>query len=218
MGAIEDRLWQDLVQANLPQGEDSPFPKGAQQQLARALQEWAARCIEEHLLQVCPTPEVFRKPDWKVNHAGRKFFGGVREQEVDVWLANSRAGLALAVDPKHFQSKDSLRKNWQNGHNDLVAFASNLHERFPMCAVAGIIAFPDHAAEESTLNQMDAICSRSVPREKPSNAYGKFEAFALVAYHSNGALTFPFTHKCLEAGRAFAALAEKLVTRTLGLL
>jgi hypothetical protein len=111
------------------------------------LQRWTAQYITERLRQITPDPRLHDNPDWQIHSDEKEFFGAVRRQQVDVWLANARCGLALATDPKHFQSKDSLRKNWKNGHNDLVAFASNFRERFPLCVVAGVIVFPEYAAE-----------------------------------------------------------------------
>ena len=145
--------------------------------------------------------------------------GGVRWQEVDVWMTNSEAGLVLAVDPKHFQSADSLNKNWKNGHNDLVAFATNLHERFPGCALGGIISFPLEAASAQLLKQMHGICGRSTPRERPTNAYGKFEGFGLATYDAHGHLAWPFAaHSPLKPDNAFDSLARAVYTRTIALL
>jgi hypothetical protein len=157
--------------------------------------------------------------DWQIVWKGKKnFLGGVRWQEVDVWVAKPETGLVLAVDPKHFQSKDSLGKNWKNGHNDLVAFATNLHERFPLCAVGGVIAFPEWAATKETLDQMHGICSRSIPRERALNAYGKFEGFALVTYNASGNLVWPFpTNSPLRPSAAFSSLAEKIFSRTIAI-
>jgi hypothetical protein len=145
--------------------------------------------------------------------------GAVRKQEVDVWIAHPDAGLVLACDPKHLQSKDSLGKNWKNTHNDLVAFASNLHERFPLCAVGGVIAYPEWAGTPSVLQQMHGICCRSIPRDRPLNAYGKFEGFALVVYGGEGELTWPFENSSpLRPSFAFKALAEKVYSRTIAIL
>jgi len=145
----------------------------------------------------------------------------MRWQEVDVWMSDDLSGLVLAVDPKHFQSADSLSKNWKNGHNDLVAFATNLHERFPMCAVGGVIAMPEWASSESILRQMHGICSRSIPRDRPVNAYGKFEGFALVVYDERGELVWPTPlppHSPLHPSSAFQTLAEKVYSRTLAIV
>ena len=107
----------------------------------------------------------------------------------------------------------------KNTHNDLVAFSSNLHERFPLCAVGGVIAFPEWAGSEAILKQMHGICSRSIPRDKPLNSYGKFEGFALVIYDSKGSLTWPFDKESpLNPSFAFRALAEKVYSRTIAVL
>ena len=160
-----------------------------------------------------------QKEAWRIHHKGKDFLGAVRWQEVDVWAANAEAGLVLAVDPKHFQSQDSLKKNWKNGHNDLVAFATNLHERFSLCVVGGVICFPEWAAMSQDLKQMHSICGRSIPRERPLNAYGKFEGFALVVYDPYGNLTWPFKPDSpLRPDAAFAALARALYMRTVALL
>jgi hypothetical protein len=112
-----------------------------------------------------------------------------------------------------------LRKNWKNGHNDLVAFATNLHERFPLCAVGGVIIFPEWAAAPNDLKQMHSICARSIPRERPLNAYGKFEGFALAVYEGSGNLVWPFRPDSpLKPGTAFTGLAGAIYTRTIALL
>lgn len=217
MATIEETLWEQLVKPKLPQGSDAAFPKAQQQALANALQKWTAQCILTRLNEMASNPKLYRNPDWQIHAHGREFLGAIRRQQVDVWLANPMCGLALAADPKHFQSRDSLKKNWKNGHNDLVAFASNFHERFPLCVIAGVIAYPEYAAVPTDLKQMESICGRSIPREKPTNAYGKFEAFALVVYDGNGDIVFPFQNELLKPSNAFAALSEKLLTRTIAL-
>ena len=212
-----DELWGNLVKPHLPHRTDAKLDKKQQQDLTVILQEWVASCIQHRLQQSAP-PELLKH--WKMFWKGkRSFLGAVRWQEVDVWMADEEAGLVLAVDPKHFQSKDSLGKNWKNGHNDLVAFASNLHERFPMCAIGGVIALPEWASTASILEQMHSICIRSIPRERPSNAYGKFEGFALVVYNLEGDLIWPFKRESpLKPSAAFTSLADKLVTRTISVI
>ena len=136
----EERLWTKIVQPYLAASPSAKLLKKEQQGLASALQEWTANCIDAYLQEIMGKP---LKVEWKIEYRGKDFLGAVRQQEVDVWLSTPEGGLALAVDPKHFQSEESLNKNWKNGHNDLVAFATNLHERFPLCAVGGIISFPN---------------------------------------------------------------------------
>jgi hypothetical protein len=186
MATVEDRLWGEIVKNYLVAGPGVALPKAQQQALAVALQEWAARCITAHLEGIVAEQERtdlrhhVQKETWQIHHRGKDFLGAVRWQEVDVWMTNAEAGLVLAVDPKHFQSQDSLKKNWKNGHNDLVAFATNLHERFPLCAVGGVISFPEWAATPQDRKQMHSICGRCIPRERPLNAYGKFEGSATM--------------------------------------
>jgi len=213
MGPIESEYWDKLVRHHLPESETAPFAKKEQQGLANSLQKWTAHCIAYHLQEIVPEGK------WKIEHQGKKFLGAMRNQEVDVWIWDERAGLILAADPKHFQSQDSFRKNWQNGLNDLVAFSTNMHERFPMCAVAGVIAFPEWAAVESDRKKIYNICQRSVSREKPLNAYGKFEAFTLVIYNRANELFWPFGKDSpLHPSQAFAHLASVIFERTLSLL
>ena len=216
MASVEEELWEEMVRPLL-MGQSAPaLTKGPQMQLAGALQSWVARSIGDRLGAMLPAADVtgHALEHFTPKSKGRSFLGGMRWQEVDVWIAADDFGLALAADPKHFQSQDSLKKNWKNGHNDLVAFATNLHERFPMCAIAGIIAFPAHAAADTQLRQMERICERSIPRERPLNAYGKFEAFAIVRYSDVGALDFPFGASSeLSAERAFSRLAEIVFSR-----
>jgi hypothetical protein len=225
MDTIEDRLWKETVMTHLVTGPAAALPKAQQQALAVALQEWTARCITAHLDALLVEQERsdlqhrVQKEPWQIHHKGKDFLGAVRWQEVDVWMTNAEAGLILAVDPKHFQSQDSLKKNWKNGHNDLVAFATNLHERFPLCAIGGVISFPQWAATPQDLKQMHSICGRSIPRERPLNAYGKFEGFALATYDTGGSLIWPFkTESPLRPGAAFAALALAIYMRTVALL
>ncbi|MBI4330968.1 MAG: hypothetical protein HY673_06790 [Chloroflexi bacterium] len=206
-------------------GPESSLTKAQQQALALALQEWAAGCIMSYLVNLVAEQDrddlkrEMGKDRWRISHRGKDFLGAVRWQEVDVWMTNPEAGLALAVDPKHFQSQDSLRKNWKNGHNDLVAFATNLHERFPLCAVGGVICFPEWAASPQDLKQVHGICGRSIPRERPLNAYGKFEGFGLAVYGAAGDLLWPFLPgSAMEPSAAFQGLAKAVYWRTIALL
>lgn len=222
---IEDRLWDEKVKKYLVSGPTNSLTKKKQQALAVGLQEWAATCISAHLNNILTEQErddlmrYAEKEGWQIHHRGKDFLGAVRWQEVDVWMTNSEAGLILAVDPKHFQSQDSLKKNWKNGHNDLVAFATNLHERFPVCSIGGVISFPEWAATARDLKQIHSICGRSIPRERPLNAYGKFEGFGLAVYSNNGNLVWPFRQDSpLKPSSAFLALAKAVYFRTMALL
>jgi hypothetical protein len=217
MPTIEDHLWLEIVKPTLPTIPAAALDKKQQQDLTVILQRWVASCITHHLSNLSDDGTL---KNWPVNWKGkRNFLGATRWQEVDVWIANEDAGLVLAVDPKHFQSRDSLGKNWKNGMNDLIAFATNLHERFPLCVVGGVIAFPKAAGSENILAQMHGICSRSIPRDKPTNAHGKFEGFALVIYDANGNLFWPFGQdSALKPSAAFKTLAEKVFTRTIAIV
>ncbi len=223
MDMLEKNFWKEIVNRHLVGPEES-IPKAKQQALAIALQQWTAACIDKHLEEIIgrEAEELLKQVKgkaWKINYMGRSFLGAIRWQEVDVWLSNDDAGLILAVDPKHFQSKDSLNKNWKNGHNDLTAFATNLHERFPMCVVGGVISFPERTASESVLKQMNNICSRSIPRERPLNAYGKFEGFGLAIYDDKFNLVWPSKlNEALKPTSAFKALANMVFVRTIALL
>lgn len=123
MGTVED-LWRQIVAQHLPKGPKTTLSKKQQQALAVALQNWAADCVKaglEYILQNEQRDDLHKhiqKVQWEINYRGKDFLGAVRIQEVDVWLTNPEAGLVLAIDPKHFQSADSLGKNWKNGHND----------------------------------------------------------------------------------------------------
>ena len=216
MPTVEDQLWRKIIKPHLPAGPNAKLDKRQQQDLSILIQHWVADCIEHYLRQLVE-PGVLE--EWPIVWKGKKdFLGAVRWQEVDVWIANETAGLVLAVDPKHFQP-GSVGKNWKNGHNDLVAFASNLHERFPVCAVGGIIALAEWAGTRNILRQMHSICSRSIPRDKPLNAYGKFEGFALVIYNAEGELIWPFeADSPLQPSAAFKTLTEKVYTRTIAIL
>jgi len=225
MATIEDAAWSRLVKARLAASPTTHIDKAEQQALAYALQEWTAHCIWQRLtalLKEHGEKAALRRtegPGWQIHHKGKDFLGAVRWQEVDVWLANPEAGLVLAVDPKNFQSRKSLEKNWKNGHNDLVAFATNLHERFPECAVGGVLVFPKWAASTQQLKQIHTICARSIPRERPLNAYGKFEGFGVAVYDNQGSLVWPFTRTSpLRPPIAFTALAQAVYTRTIASL
>ena len=221
-------IWDDLLMEHLVAGTKTALTKAEQQHLAIALQEWTAKGILvylERLMEEAGVPdpaEMLEKKELTIHFQGKtNFLGGIRQQEVDVWMSNSKAGLVLAVDPKHFQSRESLNKNWKNGHNDLVAFANNLHERFPLCAVGGVISFPLEAASKSMLRQMYGICSRSIPRLRPSNANSKFEGFALAPYTSAGELVWPSEFdedSTLRPDNAFGSLASMVFQRTLALI
>lgn len=215
MATIEQTLWATGVKERLAKVPTDAIAKKEQMSLALALQQWTAQCITAHLKEIAGAEDY--ASGWEIGFKGKNFLGAVRWQEVDVWLATDQTGLALAVDPKHFQTKDSLKKNWKNGHNDLVAFATNLHERFPLCAVGGVIAFPEWAATSRDLKQMQSICIRSIPRDRPLNAYGKFEGFALAPYNTDGELCWPFTKngERLKPENAFLSLANALYSRTL---
>lgn len=226
MAAIEDDLWAEIVKGHLMADPAASLPKAKQQALANALQEWTARCIARHLEGILDEQgrddlkKHVKSERWQIHHRGKDFLGAVRWQEVDVWMANVEAGLVLAADPKHFQSQDSLRKNWKNGHNDLVAFTTNFHERFPLCAIGGIVCFPEWAAASQDLRQIHSICGRSIPRERPLNAYGKFEGFALAVYQQDiGDLVWPFSPDSpLKPDTAFEALARAVYLRAIALL
>ena len=213
MPPIEIEIWDQEVRNLLPENPDAPFSKKQQQDLASVLQKWAAKCIESRLRQISPEDEH------EIHFRGKQFLGGIRKQEVDVWIWDEHAGLILAVDPKHFQSQDSFRKNWQNGLNDLMAFSTNLHERFPMAATGGVITFPEWAASESDRRKIHEICKRSVPREKPLNAYGKFEGFALAIYSKDKDLIWPYPERSpLRPETAFSNLASVVYDRAITLL
>ncbi|HET6515491.1 MAG TPA: hypothetical protein VFG09_10060 [Thermodesulfovibrionales bacterium] len=224
MDTAEKALWKDIVSRHVAETPEVGLTKAKQQALALALQQWTAVCITKHLEDIIgnQTEELLKhvkKDKWHIHHQGKTFLGAIRWQEVDVWMTNDEAGLVLAVDPKHFQSKDSLNKNWKNGHNDLTAFATNLHERFPMCVIGGVISFPEWAAAAATLKQMSSICSRSIPRERPLNAYGKFEGFGLAVYDRKYNLVWPPTlADSLRPTNAFKSLANAIFTRTMALL
>ncbi len=225
MATIEDEWWGTIVKGYLATSPDVSLPKAEQQALAVALQEWTAECITTHLRVILADQERsdlehhVQKETWQIHHRDKDLLGAVRWQEVDVWMTNPEAGLVLAVGPKHFQSQDSLKKNWKNGHNDLVAFATNLHERFPLCAVGGVICFPEWAATPKDLKQIHSICGRSIPRERPLNAYGKFEGSALAVYDASGNVVWPFKQDSpLRPGTAFASLANAVYQRTIALL
>lgn len=75
------------------------------------------------------------------------------------------------------------------------------------------------AATLQDLKQMHSICGRSIPRERPLNAYGKFEGFALAVYDAAGKLVWPFKPDSpLKPSAAFGALANAVYQRTIALL
>lgn len=226
MATIEDELWAEVVKGHLVADSTASLSKAPQQALANALQKWTAQCVASHLEKMLDEQErddlkrYLQQEKWQVHYKGKNFLGAVRWQEVDVWMANVESGLALAADPKHFQSQDSLEKNWKNGHNDLVAFATNFHERFPLCAVGGIVSFPEWAATSQSLRQIHSVCGRSIPRERPLNAYGKFEGFGIAVYEqTTGNLVWPFRQdSSLKPATAFESLARAVYLRTIALL
>ena len=187
MDTVEIRLWKEIVSSHLAESPEAGLTKAKQQALAIALQQWTASCITKHLENIVEgqaeiLPKNIKKEGWRINHNGRNFLGAIRWQEVDVWMSNDEGGLILAVDPKHFQSKDSLNKNWKNGHNDLTAFSTNLHERFPMCVVGGVISFPEWAATSLCVNYFPSLEEAKRTFEEISNDYG----YAPGAINSSG--------------------------------
>jgi len=122
METIEGNLWEKIVRKFLITSPEATLSKAQQQALALALQEWSARCIATHLETIWTEQgrddlkRYAQKEVWQIHYRGKAFLGAVRWQEVDVWMTNAEAGLVLAVDPKHFQSPDSLKKNWKNGY------------------------------------------------------------------------------------------------------
>lgn len=225
MVTIEDKLWNKYVRTYLVPAPGESLNKKEQQALANALQQWTACCITVHLKRILREESrtdlltKIRGEPWIIHYKGSRFLGAVRRQEVDVWLFTDDAGLVLAVDPKHFQSYNSWRKNWQNGLNDLIAFATNLHERFPTCAMGGVIAFPGWFASDHDMRKMHGICMRAIPRTQSSNAYGRFEGFAIVTYAEDGSLIWQLDDDSpLKPQNSFRALAEVIFARTIALL
>jgi len=226
MGIIESH-WNQIVKSKLPSSKGTALTKAQQQAVAVSLQEWSSVCIRMYLDQILSSEgrtdlnRKVEKVEWQINYKGKDFLGAVRVQEIDVWVTNLKSGLVLAVDPKHFQSSSSLDKNWKNGHNDLVAFSSNIHERFPLCAVGAIISFPEWASSPTTLKQMHSICGRSVPRERTLDSFSKFEGFGIAIYDASSELIWPSSFhqdSHLKPSYAFESLAKALYSRTIALL
>jgi hypothetical protein len=151
--------------------------KKTQIAIAQEMQNWAAEEINERL-------EAYHL-DLHADSKGCRYTGGWRSCSVDVHINTKELGLILAVDPKHLQSKESINKNWKNMLNDLVAFAGNIHSRFPMCVVGGVVGFEKSQTDAGMLDDMFSIVSKVAVRNAPTDQYALLEGFTIVVYDCN---------------------------------
>lgn len=182
--------------------------KTAQMGIARVMQSWAADEINQRLQRHHIT--------LRANSTGKKFAGGWRGVSVDVHIETVQHGLILALDPKHLQSKESVKKNWKNTLNDLLALASNIHSRFPICVVGGMIGFNKAESDQNMLREMYSILNHVAIRDKATEEYGFMEAFALVIYECDPislSPNIPPRGSQLRAGAALDRLVNIFVQR-----
>ena len=178
--------------------------KGVQQQIAQYMQDWIAAEINRRLEN-----RGFSKLN--AESKGHRFCGGWRGVSVDVHVSSRELGLVLAMDPKHLQSAESIKKNWKNALNDLVAFAGNLHARFPMCVVGGIFGFERSQVSSGLLKDMYGILRRVEQQ-------GQLDVCGIVVYECGPprlSLGIPPKGNCLRIeevlDRAIELLAQRYV-------
>ncbi len=142
--------------------------------IAQKMQDWVSSEINERLKA--------HGSNLRASGNAKYFSGGWRRVSVDVHIESPESGLVLALDPKHFQSLDSLGKNWKNGLNDLIALVANLHARFPLCVAGGIIGVEMSQISQEILDDMQEIIPRASGRAEPHEQEGRMEVCGLVVY------------------------------------
>ena len=182
--------------------------KKVQMQVVRSMQDWVSeeinRRLEAHGLEI------------RTKSREHRFIGGWRSVGVDVHIGTREMGLILAVDPKHLRSMQSIRKNWKNMLNDLVAFSANFHSRFPMCVVGGVLGFEKSQATQEMLNEIYSILSHVAIRQKASDQHDLLEAFGLAVYECEPprlSPSIPPPRHPLRCERAFDRIVELLIQR-----
>lgn len=149
-------------------------PKSVQMQIQNTMQEWVAEQLRERL-------EAHSLSHLKVDPKRKSYAGGWRSVAVNVHIQSEELGLVLAVEPKHLQSNVSASKNWKNMLNDLVAFAGNIHSRFPMCVVGGVLGL-SHDVGNKVLEEMYSIVNKVAIRQTSIEPNNLLEGFGIIVY------------------------------------
>ena len=182
--------------------------KKVQMNVVRVMQDWVAEemneRLEAHGLKI------------RAESKERRYTGGWRNVKVDVHIGTRELGLVLAIDPKHLRSRESIRKNWKNMLNDLVAFSANFHSRFPLCVVGGVLGFEKTQATQEMLSEIYSILSRVAIRKQASDQHDLMEAFGLAVYECDPprlSPSIPPPRNPLRCKHAFDRMVELLIQR-----
>lgn len=181
--------------------------------IAEKMQDWVREQIEARLEERLDD-KAFGKLE--ISSVGKQYAGGWRSVSVDVHVRTEKTGLLLAADPKHLQSGKSIAKNWKNMLNDILAFAGNLHTRYPMAVVGAALGFSEAQAEESTLKEMYSIFERVATRTLPSDVATNLEGFAIMVYECDPprlSPSIPPTGNPFRFDTAFDRMASLFVQR-----
>ena len=182
--------------------------KKDQMEIVRIMQDWVGTEINNRL-------EAYGLKI-RAESKERRYRGGWRSVKVDVHIGTRELGLILAVDPKHLRSRQSIRKNWKNMLNDLVAFSANFHSRFPMCVVGGVLGFEKSQATQEMLDVIYSIFNHVAIRKQASDQHDLLEAFGLAIYECNPPRLSPNTpppRHPLRCEQAFDRIVELLIQR-----
>lgn len=182
--------------------------KQIQMQISQLMQDWAAHEINERL--------EANNLDIRATSVPEKYAGGWRNIKVDVSIGSKKIGLILAFDPKHLQSQGSIRRNWKNTLNDLIAFSANFHSRFPTCVIGGMIGFDKSQVNERILDDMYSILKHVGIRDKPSDQHNLLEAIALAVYECDPirlSPNVPPPNSPLRCTFAFDRIVDLLIQR-----
>lgn len=182
--------------------------KKIQMDIVREMQAWAGAEINKRL-------EAYGMK-LRAECKEHRYTGGWRSVKVDVHIGTKELGLVLALDPKHLRSMTSIRKNWKNMLNDLVAFSANFHSRFPMCVVGGLLGFEKNQATQARLDEIYSILAHVAIRKQASDQHDLMEAFGLAVYEC-GSLrlspSIPPPRHPLRCETMFDRLVELLIQR-----
>jgi hypothetical protein len=179
--------------------------------ISSKMQDWVAEEIQQRL----DTAGL----KLKVESKQKTYAGAWRNIPVDVHVHTDSLGLAVAIDPKHLQSRESINKNWKNMLNDIIAFGANMHGRYPMCVVGAVVGFNAAEMDNSTLEDMFSIIGKVAIRESPSEQTALLEGLALVGYECEPrrlSITTPRPASPFWYAKVFDRMAGLVVQRFVG--
>ena len=182
--------------------------KKDQMGIVKAMQDWVGAEINRRL-------EAYGMKT-RAESKELRYKGGWRSVKVDIHIGSRELGLVLALDSKHLRSMVSIRKNWKNMLNDLVAFSANFHSRFPMCVVGGLVGFEKSQATSEMLSDMYSILSHVAIRKQASDQHDLLEALGLAVYecaHLRLSPSVPPPRSPFRCELAFDRLVELLIQR-----